>query len=253
MYRAIPLWKSQYSLGKSILTLYKAGESKEDEPQSIIDLAKGLGLKRVTLVDDSISGFLEAQDSCLKSGLELQFGLKVVMCENIDNKTDESRNKEHKVVIFSRNEAGDKRMIKISTLSCCDGFYYYPRLDFARLKELWDDKDLLLGIPFYDSFIFNNNLTYGACVPDFGAIHPIFFLEDNNLPFDHIVKARVLEYAGDRYKTFQAQSIYYNKREDFLAYLTNRCIAKRTTLNKPNIEHCSSDEFCVEAFKEKYV
>ena len=168
MYRAIPLWKSQYSLGKSILTLYKTGESKEDEPQSIIDLAKGLDLKRVTLVDDSISGFLEAQDSCLKSGLELQFGLKVVMCENIDNKTDESRNKEHKVVIFSRNEAGDKRMIKISTLSCCDGFYYYPRLDFARLKELWDagvqteDMDSEMLATYLEGDLLNTEIVYKA-------------------------------------------------------------------------------------------
>ena len=41
-YSAVPLFKSHYSLGKSILTLAKAGSSEEDEPSSVIDIAKNL-------------------------------------------------------------------------------------------------------------------------------------------------------------------------------------------------------------------
>ena len=73
MFSAVPLFKSHYSLGKSILTLAKAGSSDSDEPSSIIDIAKNLNLQNLYLVDDSISGFLEAYKSCEEAKINLRF------------------------------------------------------------------------------------------------------------------------------------------------------------------------------------
>ena len=252
MHSAVPLFKSHYSLGKSTLTLLKAGSSEQDEPSSVFDVAKKLGLTSVTLVEDSISGFLEAYKSSEEAKMKLQFGLRLTACDDINNKDADSRNKEHKIIVFAKNTEGYFKLIKISTAACSDGFYYYPRIDFKVLSELWDEKELALGIPFYDSFIFNNALTYSICIPDFSFCKPVFFVEDNNLPFDPIIKARVEEFAKKDYNIVQAQSIYYENKEDFLPYLTFRCISERTTLDKPNLEHCSSNEFCGEAFEEKY-
>ncbi len=251
-YSAIPLFKSHYSLGKSVLTLAKAGSSDADEPSSIIDISKKLGLDKVYLVDDSISGFLEAYKSCEDAKLDLRFGLRLTVCDDIDNKTAESKDKEHKAIVFIRNSEGYQNLIKISTSASTRGFYYYPRIDCKTLKELWDESNLCLGIPFYDSYVFKNNLTYSICIPDFSFCKPVYFIEDNNLPFDGILKSKVEEIATDKLLAVKAQSIYYENKEDFLAYLTFRCISERTTLNKPNLEHCSSNEFCAESFKEKY-
>jgi len=251
-YSAAPLFKSHYSLGKSILTLAKAGSSEPDEPSSIIDIAKKLNLENIYLVDDSISGFLEAHKSCEDAKLNLRFGLRLTVCDDIDNKTAESREKEHKVIIFITNTDGYYDLVKISTLASIQGFYYYPRIDCKNLKKLWNDKNLSLCIPFYDSYVFKNNLTYSICVPDFSFCNPTYFIEDNNLPFDEILKSKVEEIVSDKLLAIKTQSIYYENKEDFLAYLTFRCISERTTLNKPNLEHCSSNEFCAESFKEKY-
>jgi len=251
-YSAVPLFKSHYSLGKSILTLAKAGSSEADEPSSIIDIAKKLSLESLYLVDDSISGFLEAYKSCEDAKINLRFGLRLTVCDNIDNKTAESRDKEHKVIVFIRNSEGYKDLIKISTVASTNGFYYYPRIDCKILKNLWNENNLSLGIPFYDSYVFKNNLSYSICVPDFSFCNPVYFVEDNNLPFDGILKSKVEEIVSDKMLAVKSQSIYYENKEDFLAYLTFRCISERTTLNKPNLEHCSSNEFCAESFKEKY-
>ncbi len=251
-YSAIPLFKSHYSLGKSILTLAKAGSSEADEPSSIIDIAKKLNLENLHLVDDSISGFLEAYKSCEDAKLNLRFGLRLTVCDDIDNKTAESREKEHKVIIYILNTDGYYDLIKISTLASIQGFYYYPRIDCKNLKKLWNDKNLHLCVPFYDSYVFKNNLSYSICVPDFSFCNPTYFVEDNNLPFDEILKPKVEEITTDKQPAVKTQSVYYENKEDFLAYLTFRCISERTTLNKPNLEHCSSNEFCAESFKEKY-
>ena len=251
-YSAMPLFKSHYSLGKSILTLAKAGSSEADEPSSIIDIAKKLNLENLHLVDDSISGFLEAYKSCEDAKLNLRFGLRLTVCDDIDNKTSESREKEHKVIIYILNTDGYYDLIKISTLASIQGFYYYPRIDCKNLKKLWNDKNLHLCVPFYDSYVFKNNLSYSICVPDFSFCNPTYFVEDNNLPFDEILKSKVEEITTDKQPAVKTQSVYYENKEDFLAYLTFRCISERTTLNKPNLEHCSSNEFCAESFKEKY-
>lgn len=251
MYSAIPLFKSHYSLGKSVLTLAPAGASSKDEPSSIFDLAKKLKLKKLPLVEDSMSGFLQAYKSSEDLGIEPQFGLRLTVCDDIDKKNAESRLKEHKIIVFAKNGNGYYDLIKISTIACNEGFYYYPRLDFKTLKALWSD-DLMLVIPFYDSFVYQNNFTYSICVPDFSFCKPVFFIEDNNLPLDFLMRKKVLAYAEEKYDTFQAQSIFYESKKDFLSYLTFRCISKRTTLNKPNLEHCSSNEFCAQSFKEKY-
>ena len=35
-------------------------------------------------------------------------------------------------------------------------------------------------LPFYDSFIFNNIMSFSSCIPDFSFCSPTFFVEDNN-------------------------------------------------------------------------
>ena len=252
MYSAVPLFKSHYSLGKSVLTLAKAGSSEPDDPSSVIDIAKKLNLSKIYLVDDSISGFLEACKSCEDAKLDFTFGLRLTVCDDINNKTAESREKEHKIIVFIKKSEGYQNLIKISTVASTNGFYYYPRIDCKTLRELWNNENLLLCIPFYDSYVYKNNLTYSICAPDFSFCNATYFIEDNNLPFDGILKKKVEEMVPDKNLVVKAQSIYYENKEDFLAYLTFRCISERTTLSKPNLEHCSSNEFCAESFKEKY-
>ena len=77
---------------------------------------------------------------------------------------------------------------------------------------------------------------------------PTYFVEDNDLPFDNLIKLKVMNISNKIQKT---QSIYYRNKKDFKAYLTFRCINKRSTLDKPELDHMTSDEFCVEGWKEK--
>jgi hypothetical protein len=73
-----------------------------------------------------------------------------------------------------------------------------------------------------------------------------FFVERNNVPFDFVLESAIRKYEKDESKIFLAKSIYYQNKEDFKAYQTFRCINKRTTLSKPNLDFCCSDEFCAE-------
>jgi DNA polymerase III subunit alpha len=189
---------------------------------------------------------LQANQNCSDLGVKLNYGLRLTICDDNQEKSDDSLNSNSKIIVFARNLNGYKRLVKLYTDASTEGFYYEPRTDWGKLKKVWNDKDLLMTFPFYDSYVFNNLLTNKICCPDLFS-EPFFFEEDNDLPFDNLVSAQLKKMNGNIVKS---KSIYYSTRQDFPAYLTFRCINKRTTLSKPNLEHMSSAEFCFESWEE---
>jgi len=249
----IPLFKSHYSVGKSILTLKEQGGDTDSGPSSIIDIAfKNADLleNKTFLVEENMSGFLEAHINLTKIKVQLVFGLKVIVCPNAEEKNEESLHKSSKYIIFLRREEGYSRLIKLYSKAAKEGFYYKPRLDFKTIEKEWNDEDLMLAVPFYDSFLFNNCLRHGISLPGFEFTKPTFFLEDNDLPFDDLLKRRLENFAPES-QIQKTKSIYYENRSDFKAYLTARCINNRSTLNKPKLDHMCSNEFCFESWNEK--
>ena len=105
-----------------------------------------------------------------------------------------------------------------------------------------------MAIPFYDSYIFKNALENSICVPELDFVEPTYFLEDNDLPFDNLIKEKIYNISN---KTQRTQSVYYKDKKDFKAYLTFKCINSRSTLDKPELQHMTSDEFSVEGWRSK--
>ena len=68
MSEVVPLFKSHYSLGRSILTLEKVGETPDNYPDSILDIAKENELKKIFLVDVNMSGFLQGYSNAKEAG-----------------------------------------------------------------------------------------------------------------------------------------------------------------------------------------
>jgi DNA polymerase-3 subunit alpha len=193
-----------------------------------------------------MSSFLEAYTNCKNNNIKLNYGLRISVTESMGDKTEESRVKNSKLILFFKNKKGYESLTKLFSIGAKDGFYYEPRLDYITIKNNWSD-DLIIGIPFYDSFIFNNTLKNSLCIPQFDFTKPIFFIEDNDLPFDSLVKQKALSFAEkNNLKIYKVQSVFYKERKDFKAYLTFRCINNRSVLNKPNLDHMSSNEFCFE-------
>lgn len=244
----IPIFSSHYSFGRSILTLEKGGSSPATGADSIIDLCINNNIKDLYLVEDNLSSFIQAYESAADAGLNLRYGLRLMMCNDATKKEEESLKSNHKIIIWALNTKGWFKLTKIFSKAFCEGKYYTGRLDFNTLKLLWTD-DLLLTFPFYDNFLFENNLKNHNCVLDFSFTKPIFFLENNNLPFDSILRKLIQDFAiRNNYQIQEAQSIYYKENKDIKAYQTFRCINKRSVLSSPKIDHFSSDTFSLEHY-----
>jgi len=246
----IPLFKSHYSIGKSILTLDTPDSIPEEAADSIFSIAKEEGLEDLFLVEDSLIGFLQAFTTAKDLGLNLRFGLRLSMVDSLGNAEAPCR---HKIVIFARNSTGCKKLNQIYSFAFTEGG---GSIDTDHLKNLWDDNALKLVIPFYDSFIFQNLFSFSSCVPDFSFTSPYFFIEDNGVPFDALLRAAIEDYAArDGDATLNVKSIFYKERCDFEAFQTYKCICSRQSFRKPslespNLDHCGSPEFSVESWRE---
>lgn len=252
----LALFKSHFSIGKSILTLDDPITHKQGGPDSIFSIAKDNKLKEVILVEDSLTGFLQAQKIAKSMDIKLIFGLRVDMCDDasVDPKTTNYSDR-HKIIIFSKNAKGCKLLNNIYSEAFSESF---SAVDSDILSRSWNDNNLLLSIPFYDSFIYNNTMRFANCTPNLDFTTPTFLLENNGLPFEGLLRARVKQYAKDAGATTEeAKSIYYKNKNDVEALQAYKCICGRSfgnkTLSKPNLDHFGSNEFCFESWKDQQI
>lgn len=195
-------------------------------------------------------GFLDAHQKCKEHDIQLIFGLRISCCNSVSE--EDKKSSEHKIVLFAKNDSGVKNLIRIFSLANKNGGF----VDSVFLQNNWSN-DLMLCIPFYDSFIYNNNFRGKQCLPNFNFTKATYFVENNSLPFDLILKVKVEKWASARSEEIQqTKSIYYKNRKDFEAWQTYKCLCNRSfgkeqSLSSPNLEHCGSDSFCWEAFKNE--
>ena len=241
----IPLFKTNYSIGKSILTAESS--SDEGEADSIFQIAKKHSLKELVVVEDDISGIMPLIKEAAKQKIKLIYGLVLKIG---------AESQFHKVCVFAKNAKGLQDLCKLHSIGNAET-RLKSFVSEASLKQNFT-KDLKLSIPFYDSFLYNNLTSFSSWNFDPKEIHQrtSFFIEDNGLPYDAIIGEKVREYASARnFEIIPAKTILYKDKKDFDAYVTYRCICGRTqgksrTLSNPNFEGMSSNEFCFESFLE---
>jgi hypothetical protein len=244
----IPIFKSNYSIGKSILTLEMPEENPDSSvSDSILQIAKDNKLEKLVLVEDSMIGFMEAHKACAKLNIQLIFGLRINCCNDVEDEAKEKS--KHKIIIFAKNDDGCKLLNKIYSNAYCNNSGF---VDCKYLDSIWSDEKLRLGIPFYDSYIFNNLFSFSSCVPNFSFTKPVYFIERNNLPFDDTLERSVQNITKE---TFLSKTILYKQKSDVFAFQTYKCITNRSfgkeqSLSSPNLNHFGSDEFCWESYME---
>lgn len=247
----IPIFTSDYSIGRSILKIKSSKDSDDGGPDSIFEIAKENNLKEVYIVEDNMIGFLETFKIFDNTDIILHYGVRFNIC---NDSSEEESNSMHKVIVFARNADGCKKLFNLfSDVFCNHGGV----MDYKLLKSHWDDDCLLLVHPFYDSYLFHNTFYFKNCMPEKISDHELYFIENNHLPEDFILSPKVIGVVAERETSAVCvKSIFYKNRCDFPAYQTYRMICgrkvgqKAATLSAPNINGLASDEFCFESYLE---
>jgi hypothetical protein len=229
----IPLFKSQFSVGKSILTAEK-----------ILDIAKLNSLERVALVEDSFYGFRVFNDLFQKENISFAFGLRISV---INNDADHNE-KPSKLVLFAKNNKGIQDLKRLYSNASLNDRNSLVLPDCSEE----DFKDLKVCVPFYDSYIFNNLFYFGLSYINIEHLNPTYFIEDNNHPFDFQIKSVI---DGLDVKTQKVKTILHHNKEEFAALQMYKASCSRSggkspTFQNPNLNHFCSDEFCWESYKD---
>ena len=242
-----------FSKAKDDKELQELKARYEAGPQSIIKICKDHGITQCFGVSRFMNSFYEAFRETKKIGIQFNFGLELIMCNDAKDHTEQSIINNHKIIIFFKNgELGYKSLIKIYT-AChanIDNFYYISRFDYKSLKELWND-NLIMVIPPFDSFLHCNTLKFSNIIPDL-FVKPTIFKECNSgLPFESLINGAIDNFNIDnKYEVQNVKTVCYYKKEDARAFQVYRCIESRSTMQKPELDFFCSSNFSFENYLE---
>lgn len=225
----INLFKTHYSIGKSVLTL------EEGKDRSVFSVAKKLGLSEIIILDDNLSGAAEAYFQAEKEKIPVRIGCILRHSEDGENISNFN--------LIALNTQGYRDLVAISS------FQETKKEKHLTTEEIkkYLTQNLWLSIPFYDSFLFKNLLEGTSCIFDIG-LKPTLLLEDNDLPFDAILREKVLQLAEkEDLDTLDVQTCLYPDEDWFDAWQTVKTMHKRSyrggTLSCPNLDNCGSTNF----------
>lgn len=263
----IPTFTSAYSF-RSILTVEPAKDLKREyelflkanegvslsfddfvnnAPKSIFQICSDAGVDKILLVEDNMVSFWEANKN--SKNIRFVYGVRMTFCHDINDHSPESEQTEYKLIVFASNSAGYKALLNLYSFYQTTGYHKNGgRLDIKSLKQFWND-NLTLAVPFYNSFIANNLLTFSNCIVDLDGFNPTFFVEDHGLPIDFSIRSKVKEFCTNTgFNMVETFSIFYDKTSDFVKWQTMKCIHNRSTLDAPQLDGCGSNLFSFEEF-----
>ena len=229
-----PLFKTQFSIGKSLLTA-----------NNVLEIAKKNSLEKVVCVEDSFYGFRTLKQKLIENDLKFIFGIRLPVVQN----HADSDSRPSKLIFFAKNNLGISAIKSLYTASFTSEEGCLSMSDYD--KSFF--KDISVAVPFYDSYIYNNLFHFGLCDLSLDGIDHQYLIEDNDHPFDFQIK-KSIDSLG--VKTLETKSIYYKNRSDFHAFQMYKSVCSRRqgrppTFNSPNLDHFCSEEFCWESFIEK--
>ncbi len=83
-----------------------------------------------------VFGACEFYDECMKQGVKPVLGFEAYIApDSRTNKTANDEAKNSHLILFAKNEAGWKNIIRLSTIGYLEGFYYKPRIDMEVLRQ----------------------------------------------------------------------------------------------------------------------
>jgi DNA polymerase-3 subunit alpha len=100
--------------------------------------AAALGMKHIAITDHgNMFGVLEFQKACKDKGLHPIIGSEFYMARGsrFEKSGSEHGNKYYHLVLLAKNEEGYRNMVKLSSFSYTEGFYYKPRIDEELLQK----------------------------------------------------------------------------------------------------------------------
>ena len=114
----------------------------------LVDRIAELGMDAVALTDHgNLFGAVAFYQACRNKGIKPILGIEAYVAPDIKTETSDRRYKESQgvadggfhLVLLARNETGWRNLVKLSSDSYMEGFYYKPRMDKGETLPQWSE------------------------------------------------------------------------------------------------------------------
>jgi DNA polymerase III subunit alpha len=105
---------------------------------AMVKRAKELGMGALALTDHgNMFGAVKFHDACREAGIKPIVGAEFYVAggSRFERTGTENGNKYWHLILLARDVEGYKNLLKLSSASYTEGFYYKPRIDFELLSQ----------------------------------------------------------------------------------------------------------------------
>ena len=103
--------------------------------KELAKIVKELGMDSVAMTDHgNMFGAIDFYNTMRKEGIKPIIGIEAYI-HNSDDISDKSTKQRFHLCLYAKNETGYKNLMYLSSKAYLEGFYYYPRINKALLKE----------------------------------------------------------------------------------------------------------------------
>lgn len=220
----------------------------------LIQKAVDCGMPALGMTDHgNMFGAVDFYQTAVKKGIKPIIGVEAYVAATGSRleKTPRQKGTTSHLVLFARNEAGYKNLIKLVSSAYLEGFYYFPRMDKEILSKHADGllctSACLKGEVSWNLLQGNYNAALKAAdelSQIFGKENFYIELMDHNLPEQRQVTEGLIKIARELNLPLVATNdVHYLNQDQSSAHETLLCIQTQTTVSDPNRMRLQSDQF----------
>ncbi|MCK4558823.1 MAG: DNA polymerase III subunit alpha, partial [Calditrichia bacterium] len=235
------------------------GAGKIDE---MIKETKRLGMNSLAITDHgNMFGTLEFYTQAKKNGVKPIIGCEAYIAprERTLHKPVEGEAHSYHLVLLAKNQTGYKNLIKLTSYSYLQGFYYRPRIDRELLKEYSEGLIVLSAcmkgeIP-YKLRRGRKEAAVDAVEYYLNLFGDDFYLEiqDHGIEEEHEVYPKIQSLAKEMgVPVIATNDVHYLKQNDSLAHDILLCLQTGKDRDDPNRMRYNTDQLYLKSPEEMY-
>lgn len=225
----------------------------------LVAAAAAAGIPALAITDHgNLFGALEFYDLARAGGIQPIIGMEAYVAQGPYDEKDPARSSSNHLVLLATNETGFRNLIKLTTRSYLEGFYYKPRIDHRLLQA---HAEGLIALSACLKGELNERILAGQREDAeararlyrdiFGPENFFLELQDHGIPAQRQVNVVLRDLARKlALETVITNDCHYLRREDAFAHDVLLCIGTQKVLTDQDRLRYATEEFYLKSGEE---
>ncbi len=226
---------------------------------AVLERAKAEGMPAVALTDHgNLFGAIEFYQQARRKGVRPILGIEAYVAQGSRLDRDAERRSNNHLVLLAENATGFRNLIKLTSSSYLEGFYYKPRIDHQLLRE---HSEGLICLSACLKGEVNERITAGRVdeaesvvreyVDIFGPEHYFLELQDHGIPEQQAANDALRGIARRQgLEMVVTNDCHYLEKDDARAHDVLLCIGTQRNVADTDRLRYASDEFYLKSAAE---